>query len=149
MDIVSALKGEASKLQQQLDTVKCGHQSPGRKEQRCSSQETASLRKCTGKDVEGTKGAVGEDRSREEECLGRTYGARRQSSTQPTVRRSRKTRLKIGTYIFRLTRPLIRHCCTISQGSWKLCHQRETHALASVGFQSYLVWLRPCPHSPP
>lgn len=70
MDILLALKGQASKLQQQVGHGQCGHQSPGRKEQRCSSQETASLRKCTGHDVEGTKDAVGEEQSCEEECLG-------------------------------------------------------------------------------
>lgn len=69
MDILSVLKGQASKPQQQLDTVNAAIKLLGGKKQRCSSQETASLRKCTRKDVEGTKGAVGEDQSREEECL--------------------------------------------------------------------------------
>ena len=48
------------------------YQDPGRKEQRRWTQETASLRKCAGKDVEGTKGAVGEGKSREEEFLSQT-----------------------------------------------------------------------------
>ena len=50
----------------------CGHENPERKEQRQSRQawqETARLRKCTGQDVEGTEGALEEDKSREEECL--------------------------------------------------------------------------------
>src|SRR5215469_394180 len=67
-----SVKRRSVKARTTVSHGQCGHQNPERKEQRCWSQETASLRECAGKDVEGTKGAVGQDQSREEEGLGQS-----------------------------------------------------------------------------
>lgn len=68
MNILSALKSEASKLQKQLNGINSAIEITGGKKQRHSSKETASLRKCTGQDGESAKSEAGGE-GREEKCL--------------------------------------------------------------------------------
>jgi len=56
---------------------------------------------------------------------------------------------KIGTYSLPIRRPLIRHCCTISRlRKLETVPSAGDSRFATVGFQSYLVWLRPSPLAP-
>lgn len=70
MDILSALQTEASKLQQQLDTINSAIKVLG------GGNSTGSGRRkhhgVTSKDGTGATGAVGEGESHEEECLSGT-----------------------------------------------------------------------------
>ena len=72
MDILSALKSEAPKLQKRLDTINAAMKNHRRKEQRQSRQtrqETAHVCKRESQNSEGAKGALGEGESSEEECI--------------------------------------------------------------------------------
>jgi hypothetical protein len=65
LNILAALKDEASKLQRQLDSVNTAIKVlVRRKERRRSRQETTCLCNRKGQDVEGTEGALGEGERR-------------------------------------------------------------------------------------
>ena len=72
MEIVSAYQrwqNEASKLQQQLNSIKLSYRNLGRKERRQSFKETAHVCKRESQNSEGAKSTVGEGEGREEKCL--------------------------------------------------------------------------------